>query len=231
MPAAMDIDTRTAAFRILRSAESTNKRQRSPTSPSPYDRPNKRLTLGGVTNSFESPLDTPGGAMAPPSPLVQGQLPEDWLSKTQGLSIDKDRTAPVIAEDVAERRDGRDDSMRLDQDEPMSDQYHPNSTQDAMSNPQSSSNPLDMHSLTAPHQFAPDRLSPSYIPISQPFNTREHPYSASSIPTPLFSHVDVRPQQIALPMSPPKKQRYTMGPRSDCEKCRLGLPGHYSHLI
>lgn len=26
-----------------------------------------------------------------------------------------------------------------------------------------------------------------------------------------------------------RKQRFTMGPRSDCEKCRLGVKGHWAH--
>lgn len=27
-----------------------------------------------------------------------------------------------------------------------------------------------------------------------------------------------------------RKQRFTMGPRSDCEKCRLGVKGHWMHF-
>lgn len=32
------------------------------------------------------------------------------------------------------------------------------------------------------------------------------------------------------PPSPSKKPRLTMGPRADCEKCRLGVKGHWMHL-
>ncbi|TRM61837.1 hypothetical protein BD626DRAFT_500684, partial [Schizophyllum amplum] len=31
------------------------------------------------------------------------------------------------------------------------------------------------------------------------------------------------------PVSPPFTRRFTMGPRLDCEKCRLGVEGHYAH--
>ncbi|KAK0459586.1 uncharacterized protein EV420DRAFT_275047 [Desarmillaria tabescens] len=31
-------------------------------------------------------------------------------------------------------------------------------------------------------------------------------------------------------LSPTKRQRVTMGPRSDCEKCRLGVKGHWMHV-
>ncbi|ESK96902.1 hypothetical protein Moror_6480 [Moniliophthora roreri MCA 2997] len=30
--------------------------------------------------------------------------------------------------------------------------------------------------------------------------------------------------------SPSRRQRFTMGPRADCEKCRLGVKGHSVHL-
>ncbi|KIY50987.1 hypothetical protein FISHEDRAFT_57120 [Fistulina hepatica ATCC 64428] len=32
------------------------------------------------------------------------------------------------------------------------------------------------------------------------------------------------------PMTPRKQQRLTMGPRSDCEKCRMGVRGHWLHF-
>jgi len=36
------------------------------------------------------------------------------------------------------------------------------------------------------------------------------------------------PQTIRL--SQPKRPRFTMGPRSDCEKCRAGVKGHWGHF-
>ncbi|KAF9452266.1 hypothetical protein P691DRAFT_805147 [Macrolepiota fuliginosa MF-IS2] len=41
-------------------------------------------------------------------------------------------------------------------------------------------------------------------------------------------------QETIIPSSPrlvtPRKQRFAMGPRADCEKCRLGIKGHFVHL-
>lgn len=42
-------------------------------------------------------------------------------------------------------------------------------------------------------------------------------------------------QNIITPSSPKtpltsKRQRFAMGPRADCEKCRLGIKGHFVHL-
>ncbi|KAH6562124.1 hypothetical protein BASA61_000608 [Batrachochytrium salamandrivorans] len=37
----------------------------------------------------------------------------------------------------------------------------------------------------------------------------------------------------AMPINPtsPSKRSFSMGFRRDCDKCQLGVPGHYSHLI
>ncbi|KAJ7592705.1 hypothetical protein C8J56DRAFT_779214 [Mycena floridula] len=39
--------------------------------------------------------------------------------------------------------------------------------------------------------------------------------------------MDISPTR---PFLAPRRQRFTMGYRSDCEKCRLGLKGHYMHF-
>ncbi|KAF8271809.1 hypothetical protein EI94DRAFT_489129 [Lactarius quietus] len=38
------------------------------------------------------------------------------------------------------------------------------------------------------------------------------------------------PQPSQQQQAPPRRSRFTMGPRPDCEKCRLGVPGHYAHF-
>ena len=30
--------------------------------------------------------------------------------------------------------------------------------------------------------------------------------------------------------TPARRSRFSMGPRPDCDKCRLGVPGHYAHF-
>jgi hypothetical protein len=37
---------------------------------------------------------------------------------------------------------------------------------------------------------------------------------------------DVAPSKLV----PPKRPRFMMGPRADCEKCRMGVKGHLVHL-
>ncbi|KAF9793313.1 hypothetical protein BJ322DRAFT_1033954 [Thelephora terrestris] len=39
---------------------------------------------------------------------------------------------------------------------------------------------------------------------------------------------DSAPQIV--PSVQPKRPRFTMGPRSDCEKCRMGVKGHWGHF-
>ena len=70
----------------------------------------KRLSLGGVTHSiFVSGL--------PPPPLGVRQVSEDWVSRTRGLSIDKDTANPIAikdelrAESSSSRRDGDSEEM------------------------------------------------------------------------------------------------------------------------
>lgn len=43
--------------------------------------------------------------------------------------------------------------------------------------------------------------------------------------------LDLRePQPSQRQQAPPRRSRFTMGPRPDCEQCRLGIPGHYAHF-
>ena len=44
--------------------------------------------------------------------------------------------------------------------------------------------------------------------------------------------LDIREQQPTQQQQqvPLRRSRFTMGPRPDCEKCRLGVPGHYAHF-
>lgn len=66
-------------------------------------------------------------------------------------------------------------------------------------------------------------------PMEQPA-TQEYPHTRVAFA--LSSSVS--PQATPMLSSPklptPKKQRFMMGPRADCEKCRLGVKGHFVHL-
>lgn len=61
-----------------------------------------------------------------------------------------------------------------------------------------------------------------------PFGSMSKPSSPSS---PSMTMCISPGQSYAhVPMSPTRRQRFTMGPRADCEKCRLGIKGHWMHI-
>ncbi|KAH9052563.1 hypothetical protein EDB87DRAFT_427713 [Lactarius vividus] len=54
------------------------------------------------------------------------------------------------------------------------------------------------------------------------------PFSSGCVNTMLLYLRESQPSQQQ--QAPPRRSRFTMGPRPDCEKCRLGVPGHYAHF-
>ncbi|KAI0736668.1 hypothetical protein C8Q72DRAFT_801061 [Fomitopsis betulina] len=64
-----------------------------------------------------------------------------------------------------------------------------------------------------------DAHSEPSMPLQEPTLIGPVPPSA-----PDASITSPNPQQSA-----PRRQKFTMGPRSDCEKCRLGVKGHWAH--
>lgn len=241
---------RTSSFRTLRSTSGISKRPRSPPSPSSFDRPNKRMSLGGAANSssLASALSSPVQPALDTPALRARQISEDWVSRTRVLKIDRDSDSPVITEEstfsaVSERKGHGHDRLSMDEDEPMSNPcpppnypqpstsihgvttasflYHSPELQSTLFSPV-------LHPSESSRAFSP--IVPSATPVPSLQTQDSTPPSSSTLSVPIFSTVQIRPDQIALPSSPTKKQRFTMGPRSDCEKCRLGVPGHYSHL-
>jgi hypothetical protein len=53
-------------------------------------------------------------------------------------------------------------------------------------------------------------------------------FSAAGMGTPLTQQELQQPQLLL--QGPTRRSRFTMGPRPDCDKCRLGVPGHYAHF-
>ncbi|XP_006458502.1 hypothetical protein AGABI2DRAFT_115532 [Agaricus bisporus var. bisporus H97] len=53
-----------------------------------------------------------------------------------------------------------------------------------------------------------------------------HSGSMSASNSDTSTQTDVPPSKLATP----KKQRFMMGPRADCMKCRMGVKGHFVHL-
>ncbi len=55
------------------------------------------------------------------------------------------------------------------------------------------------------------------------------PFGAARMGTPPLSPQETQQPQLLMPGST-RRSRFTMGPRPDCDKCRLGVPGHYAHF-
>ena len=55
------------------------------------------------------------------------------------------------------------------------------------------------------------------------------PFVAARIGTPPVARQESHQPLQPLP-GPTRRSRFTMGPRPDCDKCRLGVPGHYAHF-
>lgn len=54
--------------------------------------------------------------------------------------------------------------------------------------------------------------------------------SRSALPVSSVPRLGQSSQAPAPAPAPKRKQKLTMGPRADCEKCRLGIKGHWMHL-
>ncbi|KAM5542566.1 hypothetical protein V8D89_003527 [Ganoderma adspersum] len=46
----------------------------------------------------------------------------------------------------------------------------------------------------------------------------------------MFVPPPAEPSNTTQAAGPPRKQRFTMGPRADCEQCRMRVKGHYMHF-
>ena len=92
---------------------------------------------------------------------------------------------------------------------------------------QSSSPSVSPLSLTSPPNDSPDPSNTEGLPLR--------------IPQPLTNCPSMEMNEVLPPVSQSpisqvtrsnqlKRPRFTMGPRSDCEKCRAGVKGHWGHL-
>ncbi len=114
----------------------------------------------------------------------------------------------------------------MDSDEPMTSPalaVPPNSpAQMALSTPPSSSSVnLDpSHSLLTTQYFLP-----CFVPPTTP-----HTLLASCQQTQEPEDVNMHSPRIPSTPTSTRRQRFTMGPRADCEKCRMGVKGHWIHF-
>ncbi|KAF9466353.1 hypothetical protein BDZ94DRAFT_1319611 [Collybia nuda] len=245
----MEVDLHNSpSFRTIRS-----KRPRSPEG-SPLERPPKRLSLAIISGdavTIASPMSALGhryinGPWS--SPSSSRHPSEDWVRQADELSID----SPVIPVadpflGVAVEKQQQDEDMNMEHDEVVrvdherrpelpliqTTEYAQVSYAQAafmrrQHENQRFSDPTPPSSSMTPGGPMVNILPPTPVPPPPPYqNVEPVPRSSSSvlnspmaITSPIASYIN---------MNSPRKQRFTMGPRADCEKCRLGVKGHSVH--
>ncbi|KAI0048547.1 hypothetical protein FA95DRAFT_1571826 [Auriscalpium vulgare] len=206
----MEIDMHSPSFRTLRQ----NKRARSPDiSQNLHDRPSKRLSIAVNADTFP-PLSFPlaySTAARPVTPTHSyNGAEEHWVMRTRSLSLQQIELEQPEQHPSADT----DESMNLDPDEP------------ALQAPQ----PIRQQQF--PVLQHPELQPPILVSHAPPL---QHP--CASAPPHASAFMLAAPMQ-ATPTPPlpagdgqaARRLRFTMGPRPDCEKCRLGVPGHYAHF-
>ncbi|PBK78006.1 hypothetical protein ARMSODRAFT_1077621 [Armillaria solidipes] len=243
----VDMLSPTCAFHSMSKFNPSSKRPRPTDEDSPSSRPIKRLTpaLGEALPSlFSNSLPGSGSSSRYSS--------EDWVQQTGGLSIgtpgeysesNSEDTMDLDEEPSAVLQGpGRPVLLPLQTTFPSTSHTHDAFTAHRQS-PQSLS--PSFTDANAPQQLAnhaqgsfPPRLpsiditppTPETIRVDGGIVNMTRPRTpVSDSLTPMNISMDsTGPRSSTL--SPSKKQRVTMGPRSDCEKCRLGMKGHWMHL-
>ncbi|EMD34498.1 hypothetical protein CERSUDRAFT_117345 [Gelatoporia subvermispora B] len=228
------------------------KRARSPPSPTPPDRPTKRQ----IHNASGAPMTSPVPRHAYPAapalaPLIMPPMPapdaaysayaaEDWVTQTRGLRIDSPHLAQnpeaafgrVSDEERVAPGQARIDVTMVDRDVPMDSASPPRGPADnssAMLGFQADylyGRPV--YSLSPQPQQATHHAS-RYENTAHPGRQQQQlqiPAIQVHAATPSPVHRD---PNASLPPSA-RRQRFTMGPRADCEKCRMGVKGHWMHV-
>ncbi|KAL0580263.1 hypothetical protein V5O48_001768 [Marasmius crinis-equi] len=222
------------------SLRSKYKRARSPDDMGSPSRPAKRVITSQDERRQLFPILTCSGSS-------RRSTPEDWVQQASGLTI----TTPVSV-DSGRFESGF--SVGVDFDNgpgtsnppvPSKPQLPPlrtsfETTQTAFTNhnapmddieqpaptPAPIAQPIPSNPPLRPFPYIPPAISVQPptpdIAVHQPAFTRSaSPYSDSSM--------SISNSPIAF-IGSPLRRKFTMGPRADCEKCRLGVKGHSVHL-
>ncbi|TFK42971.1 hypothetical protein BDQ12DRAFT_677112 [Crucibulum laeve] len=246
----MDVDVCVPSFQTMRQfSVNAGKRARSPEAGSPLERPSKRLSLAMSSDVYST--SSPGRFQS--RSTNSSRYPsEDLVQQAGGLSID----SPIFSGSASSFE--RPHSIEnLEEDVDMSMEPDDNTT-DTLQRPQLAPLQTSCPNSTAGPAFHA-QAGRSYSPHrSQPLGTlpepKAHPSFGPAInvlpPTPMTlpnqpsfpaTCTSTPPPTSPVPMaiSPtssmscinsPRKPRFTMGPRADCERCRLGTKGHWVHI-
>ncbi|KAJ7219139.1 hypothetical protein GGX14DRAFT_434766 [Mycena pura] len=223
-----EVEMHSPSFRTIPSTRSVSaKRARSPDSPS--ERPIKRLSLatGGPLTSSENTRSFPSASSSRHSS-------EDWVKQAGGLSIDSP-LFPLTDATIPELGCSTDEGMVIDTDESLISRR-------PLLPPLRTESPDDstMHSQEqAPHpQFGSTHTSeitppPGFLslPAINILPATPELLSSTQPSIPSYEAMSISPTALyPTSGSPTKRQRFMMGPRANCEKCRLGVKGHWVHL-
>ncbi|OSC97623.1 hypothetical protein PYCCODRAFT_1471672 [Trametes coccinea BRFM310] len=282
----MEVDMQPIALRATRSA---TKRARSPSSPTQYDRPSKRMVSSGHDTSVPiafPPFQTSAATNSLSNTAVARlrNASQDWVSQTQSMRLESPASeqsgfsTPITDEGGDVRIDEvmADDPMPADENSmsvspprhshlsgrggsPPSPQYlHPPDL--AYTSPKATMTPQpytraqvqNTSRLQIPAiQIQAATPSPVQMfpraPLDSPSLSSSVSVSSSSS-APAFNFEDMsmaspsstasralelsaqQQQQAPSTAAAAKRQRFTMGPRADCELCRQRVKGHYMHF-
>ncbi|KAJ6546538.1 hypothetical protein DFH09DRAFT_927299 [Mycena vulgaris] len=229
------------SFRTTRSVSS--KRARSPDSPS--ERPAKRLSLaiGGPFASSEPAFRYLGPQS---SASTSRHSSEDWVQQAGGLSIDSPLFPSMTTTVFTSADEGMVCSPLVDAEEDVSGisrrPYLPplRTQSDAFmqagfSSAHMGEQPLDPPS--ASNYNTSETTPPTgslFLPAINILPATPDLLSRTRPSTPVrdnSSAMSISPTtSYAVLGSPAGKRRFMMGPRANCEKCRLGVKGHWVHL-
>ncbi|KAJ7685047.1 hypothetical protein DFH06DRAFT_1157236 [Mycena polygramma] len=237
----LEVEMQSPSFRTTRSVSA--KRARSPDSPS--ERPAKRLSLATGGRPSENAYHY---LSAQSSASTSRHSSEDWVQQAGGLSIDSPLFSSMSAS-VPEFASAVDDEgMLVDADEdssmiPRRPYLPPLHTESGalpgFSSASDSRQAQGQHlNLSSGSRYNASGATPTggslfppainILPATPDLLSRTRPS------TPVHessSAMNISPTtSYAILGSPSTKRRFMMGPRANCEKCRLGVKGHSVHL-
>ncbi|KAF8527065.1 hypothetical protein JB92DRAFT_1000010 [Gautieria morchelliformis] len=240
----MEIDFTTPSPRSV-----GQKRARSPASSPPLDRPSKRASgSAGRTPSLpnfqqQNGPHTISNPHPLPSPFFESRTPDDWVVKTGGLKLDSPSFAlghVPLPESERWNVDVTFENADKDAHEVMMTDHDSPTTAEAWPLPSTDNNGSSHFYACSPTRASfqqPAHPAASATPRSD-IHIHVQPATPSSRGLPRSAVVQSSPMSMSATNSgawsssttPVRKARVTMGPRPDCEKCRIGVKGHWMHV-
>ncbi|KAJ7172622.1 hypothetical protein C8R46DRAFT_1086633 [Mycena filopes] len=231
----LEVEMHSPSFRTTRSVSA--KRARSPDSPS--ERPTKRLSLAiGHPLSSENAFHHHFGARS--SANTSRHSSEDWVQQAGGLSIDSP-LFPSTTLTVSEPPPVADEGMLVDADEDLSalsrrpylpplrtqtDAFMQHGIHAQRQRPSDSSYHKE---TTTGSLFLP---AINILPATPDLLSRTRPSTPVQYDRDNSSAMSISPTTSYAVLGSPasKRQRFMMGPKLDCDKCRAGVKGHSVHF-